>query len=102
MRKSYDPAQTNKTLFSDIAILGFDQLVSANTVLLAESDAGPGRALMLGGYGQDRPEALLADANCIVQSLIPDRHGNLVLTHNCAATRGTSGGPVFARGADGS
>ena len=98
---SYDPTQVFGTSFSDVAVLRFDQPISASVVPLAEGDAGPGRALMLGGYGQDRPEVILADANCIVQSLIPDRRGNLVLAHTCAATRGTSGGPVFARSGDG-
>ncbi len=100
--KGYDPEHFNGTSFSDMAVIRFSEPVSATVVPLAEGDAGPGRDIMLGGYGQDRPEAVLADANCFVQSLVQDYGGDLVLTHNCAATRGTSGGPVFARGADGS
>lgn len=54
-----------------------------------------GTAVMLGGWQQDRPEVLLADTGC---RLIGN---NALLLHDCAGTRGASGAPLLARGADG-
>ncbi|UPY35997.1 trypsin-like serine protease [Sediminicoccus sp. KRV36] len=48
--------------------------------------------LMLAGYQQDRPEVLLADVQCRAIGLT----GNGMLLHDCAGTRGVSGGPVLA------
>ncbi len=61
----------------------------------------PGTPLMLGGYQQDRPELILADTACRVLGLRRDSAGLPMLIHDCAGTRGTSGGPLLARGADG-
>ncbi|WP_458093561.1 trypsin-like serine peptidase [Roseomonas sp. WA12] len=57
-------------------------------------------AAMLGGYQQDRPEVLMADAECRVlgEAL---RGGRPLLTHDCAGTRGASGAPLLARDAAG-
>ena len=56
---------------------------------------------MLGGYQQDRPEALLADTACSVLGLRRDSAGQPMLIHDCAGTRGSSGAPVLAQGPDG-
>jgi protease YdgD len=61
----------------------------------------PRAALMLGGYQQDRPEVLLADTGCRALGARRDSAGQAMLIHDCAGTRGTSGGPVLARGPDG-
>ena len=47
--------------------------------------------LMLGGYQQDRPEVLLADVAC--RALGANSAG--MLLHDCAGTRGVSGGPLL-------
>lgn len=57
--------------------------------------------LMLGGYQQDRPEVVLADPACRVVGLRRDAAGQPMLIHDCAGTRGTSGGPLLAQGPDG-
>lgn len=61
----------------------------------------PRTPLMLGGYQQDRPETVLADTGCQTLGLARDAAGRLLLRHDCAATRGSSGGPLLARGPDG-
>jgi protease YdgD len=48
--------------------------------------------LMLAGYQQDRPEVLLADTQCRALGIT----GTGMLLHDCAGTRGVSGGPVLA------
>ncbi|MEN0072750.1 MAG: trypsin-like serine protease [Paracraurococcus sp.] len=60
-------------------------------------------ALMLGGYQQDRPEVLLADADCHLLGVEPAGAGQAgaLLLHDCAGTRGASGAPLLARGTDG-
>ena len=75
-------------------------LAAAPSMPLLPADAPAGTPLLLGGYQQDRPEVLMADTDCRV--LGPGRYeGRLVLTHNCAGTRGSSGAPLMARGGDG-
>lgn len=68
--------------------------------LLRETPA-PRTPLMLGGYQQGRPEVVVADTACQVVALARDAAGRLVLRHDCASTRGSSGGPLLARGPGG-
>lgn len=62
--------------------------------------AEPGMAAMLGGWQRDRAHALLADTACRVEAVGHDAAGPL-LRHDCAATRGSSGGPLLVRLKDG-
>lgn len=58
--------------------------------------------LALGGYEQDRAHAMLADLDCRASGLVRLPGGGApMLLHRCAATRGSSGGPLLARVADG-
>ena len=59
----------------------------------------PGTAVALTGYNQDRIHRLMADASCRVTGILMIR-GERLLTHDCSAARGTSGGPLLARRAD--
>ncbi|MCO6414681.1 trypsin-like serine protease [Siccirubricoccus sp. KC 17139] len=61
----------------------------------------PRTPLMLGGYQQDRPEVLLADAACRAIGRVSQPGGGALLLHDCAGTRGVSGAPVLAQGPDG-
>ena len=56
---------------------------------------------MLGGWQQDRAHALLADTACRVEARMSDPAGRLLLRHNCAGTRGSSGGPLLVRHGEG-
>jgi protease YdgD len=61
----------------------------------------PRSALMIGGYQQDRREVILADTGCRLLGLRRAAAGAQLLTHDCAATRGSSGAPILARRPDG-
>jgi protease YdgD len=62
--------------------------------------AAPGMEAMLGGWQRDRAHALLADTACRIESRGQDVAGPLLI-HGCAATRGSSGGPLLGRAGDG-
>ncbi len=57
----------------------------------------PGTPVMLGGYEQDRAQAMVADLACTVIGIVRDSAGHVLLRHSCAATRGSSGAPLLAR-----
>lgn len=77
-------------------------LGTADRVLpLAREAPRPGTKLALGGYEQDRAHALLADVTCLLVGTVEEPTGRAMLRHSCAATRGSSGGPVLAQSADG-
>ena len=59
----------------------------------------PGTAVALPGYNQDRIHQLMADTSCRITGISMIR-GERLLTHDCSATRGTSGGPLLARRGD--
>jgi protease YdgD len=56
---------------------------------------------MLAGWQQDRAHALLADTACAVRGAFRDAQGRWLLQHDCAATRGASGGPLLVRQGEG-
>jgi protease YdgD len=98
----YDPAGGGPAM-ADWAVLTLDTtLGTPDRVVPLLAAVPPWRAaLMLGGYQQDRPEVLLADAGCQVLGLSASGPAAMLL-HDCAATRGASGAPVLARGPEGS
>ena len=55
----------------------------------------PGTAVMLAGYNRDRAELLMADPACRLTGTVRLR-GATLLTHDCDASFGTSGGPLLA------
>ncbi len=61
----------------------------------------PGTPAMLGGYEQDRAQAMVADPACTLTGLVQDAAGHVLLRHTCAGTRGISGAPLLARAEDG-
>jgi trypsin-like peptidase len=89
-------------LGADWALLTLDAPLGEGRALRLRRDLPPsGTELMLAGYQQDRPEALLADTGCRAIGLRRGA-GNLpLLAHGCAGTRGASGAPLLARGRDG-
>jgi protease YdgD len=87
---------------SDWAVLALDApLGTPGRVLqLAAGYMAPGTALVFGGYQADRRE-LVADLDCAVVGLGRDAGGRIMMRHSCVATSGSSGGPLFTRGAGG-
>jgi len=81
------------TLGRDWALLRLDSAPDlAPLPLLAGPDPGDA-ALTAAGFSQDRAHLLMADADC--RWLEPPGTG--VRRHDCAVTRGTSGGPLLVR-----
>lgn len=54
-------------------------------------------AVTLGGYQQDRPEVILAHAACHITGRMRGEAASIVLLHDCAGTRGSSGAPVLVQ-----
>ena len=92
----FDPALERNLPREDWALVTLDKPIDAPVLPLLRRPLPPRTPLMLAGYQQDRPEVLLADTGC---RLLDAREG--VLVHDCAGTRGSSGGPVFARSGQG-
>jgi protease YdgD len=82
---------------ADWARLDLAEAVPVPPLPLFEGSAKPGMALALAGYNQDRAQLLMTDLGCHVLRVIGLPGGARFLTHDCAATRGTSGGPLLVR-----
>ncbi len=97
---AYNPA-TSQPAGADWALLTLETPLPADRALpLLRDPPAPNTPLMLGGYQQDRPEVILADTGCKALGLARDQAEPL-LVHDCAGTRGSSGAPLLARGAEG-
>ena len=98
----YDPGAGPSAGARDVAILRLAQPMASpgRTLRLVDAMLPSGTPLMLGGYGQDRAEAVLADEACTLQGY-SGRGAAAVLVHDCEGTHGTSGAPVLARDAAG-
>ena len=81
---------------TDVAVITLARPMGVSGDILALV-AGPvprGTRLMAGGFSQDRAERLQADVSCTALGYRPGPTGP-VLVHDCAGTKGTSGGPVL-------
>ena len=85
----------------DLAIVTLASPVAGpgEVLALADGSVPRGARLTLGGYSQDRAERILADASCAALGYTA---GHALLAHDCAGTRGTSGGPLMTQAPDGS
>jgi protease YdgD len=93
----HDPRNPDGTRGSDIAVLRLSAaLLPAGEVLRLADDAGEG-SVTLGGFNQDRAEIIEADPACHLRGIGRDPAGLPLLAHDCAATRGSSGGPLLGR-----
>ena len=98
--RGYDPLREAATAGADRAVLVLAvPLGTPDRVLTLAAPVGA--AVALGGYGQDREEAVDADLHCRITGLARDGEGRPLLRHDCSATRGTSGAPLLAASADG-
>lgn len=84
---------------ADLAALTLTAPVAGpgGSLMLAEKPVPTASPLMLGGYGQDRAERIAADLSCRSLGYTAGADGGLMLVHDCAGTRGTSGGPVLVQ-----
>lgn len=92
-----DPAAT-QVRGTDVAFL---HVVETLTDLLPPTVAGPGAAVALGGFGQDRAERLAIDPACTVLAEVQAADAQPVLQHGCTGTRGVSGGALATEVAPG-
>jgi len=82
---------------ADWARLELAEAVPLTPLPLSAGTANPGMTVALAGYNQDRAQLLMADLGCHVLRILRLPGGARFLTHDCAATRGTSGAPLLAR-----
>lgn len=92
----FDPALERNLPREDWALVTLDKPINGPVLPVLRRPLAPRTPLMLAGYQQDRPEVLLADTGC---RLLDSRDG--VLVHDCAGTRGSSGGPLLTRSGQG-
>ncbi len=82
---------------SDLALLRLENPLEGHSIRPYPVGTDVGDQVVLASYGKGRAFALAVQEPCAVTQ---KRQGLLFL--NCLATQGTSGAPVFVRGADGS
>lgn len=70
---------------------------AAPVLPLLPAPPAPGTRLQLAGFGQDRAERLLLDPDCAVLDIQPGLDAVPVLVHDCAGTRGSSGGALLTQ-----
>jgi len=80
----------------DWARLELAEPVPVSPLPVAGKDATPGMAVALAGYNQDKAQLLMADLDCHVR-FTTKAYDATFLYHDCAGTRGTSGGPLLAK-----
>jgi protease YdgD len=81
---------------SDWARLDLAEPVPLAPLPLFAGAVAAGMPVALAGYNQDRAQLLMTDTGCHVRSA-----SGFFLTHDCAATHGTSGAPLLARQGEG-
>jgi len=86
---------------ADWARLELAEAVPLAPLPLFEGPVAAGQELALAGYNQDRAQLLMADWGCHVRRAAPLPGGAMFVVHDCAGTRGTSGGPLLAKAGQG-
>ncbi len=82
---------------ADWARLELAETVPVVPLRLRDEEVISGMAVALAGYNQDRAQLLMADLGCHVLRVQKLPGGASFVTHDCAATHGTSGAPLLAR-----
>lgn len=93
----YDPHREAETAGFDRATLFLSQPVVTPADVLRVTRQTPhiGDGVTLGGYEQDFGEIVISDTACHVTGTGRDGGGRLLITHDCDATRGSSGAPLL-------
>ncbi|MGQ9369889.1 trypsin-like serine peptidase [Azospirillum sp. ST 5-10] len=89
---AYDGSQPMATLAADWAVLTLapGPPTGATPLPVADEPPAAGTALALAGFSQDRAHRLMADRRC---RALPSP--DVLLRHDCSASRGASGGPLL-------
>ena len=77
---------------SDWARLELTESVPVPPLSVFKGEVAAGTRVALAGYNQDRAQLLMVDPDCRVK-----RVGGRFVVHDCAGTRGTSGGPLLTQ-----
>lgn len=97
-----DPAVPADTDWAVLTLdAGFPDQPASRVLEIAPLPAPPGARLAFGGYQADGPDRLVADLDCRLLGYGRDLSGRVMLRHSCAATGGSSGGPLLVRMPDG-
>lgn len=99
----YDGAKPFEFLREDWALLTLAKPAPATIAPLAvvREAVEPGRAAAFAGFHRDRAHVLLADQECRIGRPMRTKEGARVMSHDCAAVQGSSGGPLLVRRGDG-
>ncbi|MCX2560011.1 trypsin-like serine protease [Acetobacter farinalis] len=101
----YSPNRETQSAGLDHATLVLDHPVARPDevfhITTTPEDIKPGMAAILGGYEQNMPDVITADLHCHMTGLTQDGTGNLLLSHDCAGTHGSSGAPLLYQNASG-
>jgi protease YdgD len=92
-------AGNGKDRTDDWAVLTLAEPVAPATDALRLANRPPevGENVMIGGYNQDHALILRADVNCKVTKIIDGPDSTRFIQHDCEATHGASGAPLFIR-----
>jgi protease YdgD len=95
----FDPLNEGRGSGADWAMVILDTALGTEgrVLPLLAAPVAIGDKVALAGYGQDRPEVMLADTTCAVSGWIGDGGDRDLMRHDCSGTRGTSGAPMLAR-----
>jgi protease YdgD len=90
---SFNPAEGNKSVLADWAILSLTTPVASDItpLSLADDPSVAGDRIMVGGFSQKYPFKMTADTDCQVRGIVP----NGLIVHDCAVMHGVSGAPLL-------
>jgi protease YdgD len=93
----FDASEPARHPDSDWALLELAASVPSaiEPLRLAKDLPAHGTSVALPGYNQDGSHVLMADTSCRITGIFMV-NGEPMLSHDCSATRGTSGGPSLA------
>jgi protease YdgD len=96
---NYDGARPFASLRDDWALLILTAPAPADVAPLAvaREPIKPGEAAAFAGYHRDRAHVLLADQDCKVGPPMRTSEGARMMSHDCAAVQGSSGGPLLVK-----
>lgn len=99
----YDGAKPFEFLREDWALLTLAKAAPADIAPLAVAREAveAGQAAAFAGFHRDRAHVLLADQECRIGRPMRTKEGARVMSHDCAAVQGSSGGPLLVRSGDG-
>lgn len=95
----YDGTKPFEFLRQDWALLTLVKPAPASVAPLAvaREPIPPGQAAAFAGFHRDRTHVLLADQDCAIGPPMRAKDGGLMMSHDCAAAQGSSGGPLLVR-----